>query len=538
MSSVQFLKYNLNEIHAASLTDHSELVSNLKSTRVYHTKNGWGRLWVWFYKLTKPLYKEDKQATCLRKCITQISVIFENEKSKVTGHIDKFEEYLRLRTSSTKVDEKDFHTARRSIKDWGHTSQFLKTDSIQKKISICKKYLGKDDPAPEFTSSHKTSLSSLLYLLKLEGKQQGPLPLDLVSKLLTKQSMQKEEMTKLVSWISKFKKVRPIHKFLTEFSKHIINPDIIQFELTCLKNECYVFKKPDPKHLKWRESLKSGDCLQGSIRNQLQNITIGDSFGKKESQPDEQIFFTIKEHPDKLLMISSNRALLALKMKWASEGGWALRSPIFDYIDPKGKFAIIEKFRTPLSSLAWTSTSILKENEKNIALPIANYVKWLQDQNMSVTNLNPEYVMFDSTGKLRAAKNQERIKYDFVALEKFIQECSHNNLTVFQYLMKASGLWESKHGCFFRGVVADTLYEENVNISLMASARGVIDQKDLKQAEELRKSILMLRDKLAIEFKFDKKHIGKHIEAVYLELKASFTLWPTFEELVKKHMIA
>lgn len=538
MSSVKFLKYNLNEIHAASLNDKAELVSNLRATRVYNSLTGWGRLWVWYYKLTKPFYKEDKRAAQLRKCLIHVDVIFERERKNVSENARKYQEYLRLSASSTTVDEKNYHQARRGIKEWKQTTQFLKPNLLQKKKELCQKYLQEGDRSPEFLSGSKLSLSTMHHLIKLEGKMQGPLPLGLVNKMATGQNMDKFELEKLLNWISQFNKVRPLHKFLTEFSKYMVNPDIAALEITCLKNQCGVFKQSDPKHLLWRQKLEAGKRSKKiPINGVFQNITISGQFGKKETEPDEQIFFAIKEHPDKLLMVSSNRALLALKKAWTKDGSWGLKTPTFYYLDPQGKYAVVEKFPLAITHPEWKSTTKICERDKKFVEPMANYVKWLNNQKISVTNLDLRYIMFDSYGTLRTVKIQEKLNYDYFALEKFVLEFSQNNLAVFQYMMKESGLWNSKHGSFFRAVVRETLDNKKPDIPEIGTFRGIFERKDLDSAAELSKSILMLRDKLASELNLDKDVVGKRMAAIYEEIKASRVLWPTFEDIINKELL-
>lgn len=72
MGSLNILKYNLHEIHAASSMDGGELVSNWQGTRVYLSTTGWGRLWTWFYTLAKPFLKEDLILNKLRATIQTI----------------------------------------------------------------------------------------------------------------------------------------------------------------------------------------------------------------------------------------------------------------------------------------------------------------------------------------------------------------------------------------------------------------------------------------------------------------------------------
>lgn len=372
-----------------------------------------------------------------------------------------------------------------------------------------------------FLEAPEESLLNLQFIIKMEGKLQGPLPLDLIHKEATSQKMAKRETKSLNHWISQFQKVGPLHKLFLSLSPFMENPDIVKLELKSVLAKNPLFKTADSKHLLWREKLKRG--------MQLGDYTLGKRVGRKVGGLDEQIFYEIQEDPDKLIMISTNRSLLGTKEAFAKEGSWGLKTPVFEYVDPKGKFAVIERFQTGIKDINWTSTNKLLPADQKMAEPIANYINWLLQKNISVSQLEPKYVMFDKEGRLRSVKIQERNLMNYPILEKFIFETAKGNLPVYQYMMQQSGLMNSKFAGFYKAVVREALIEGMPDIGSMAADRGINDQRDIEKATELCDNIIKIKNRIVAKCRVDRKIAGRTILTHYRQLNTASVLWPTLE---------
>jgi hypothetical protein len=523
MSNLNNLKYNLHEIHAAASLPGGELVSNFSETRVYLSTSGWGRLWTWFYNWKKLLFNDDIRLSKLRTTIQNIDEIFSEEPENVRVHAESYEEYLQLRLNSNDVEENDYHEARRGIMNWHQATKFyFKERNIVQQTDLCSKYLEVDEFLPFFSEVPDGYFSQLHHIIKMEGKFRGPLPLDLIQKGVTGQKMTKTETTNLLGWITQCRKVRSVHKLLTSISPFIDNPDVAKFELDCLKKQNTLFKEIDWKHIEWREKLQPG--------MQLGEYTLGEQVGGKTDSFDEQIFFEVEEDPSLLFMFSTNRSLLRTKEIWAPEGGWGLHTPVFHYIDPQEKYALIEKFEFPISEINWVSTLGIMPQDKQIANPIANFVKWLLNYDMSLSQLHPKYIMFDAEYVLRSVKIQERVPMNFPALEKFLVEAANGNLSVFQYLMDQSGLSRGKHAYFYRTAIKEALKNGSVPDTRDIGANiGIIDRRDLEMASELCNSILSIQNRCVANLQADRKLIGKIILTLIKKYETYSTIWPTIE---------
>jgi hypothetical protein len=519
MGDLNTLKYNLTEILATSLSENGELVSNLSGSHVYDSSSGWGRLWTWFYFLSKPLFKDDLRLTNLRTSLQNINSVFRRELEFVISQTRVYEEYLKMRLHSNDVNEGDYHQTRRVIKTWHQTTKLLYNEKFHPLVTkLCSKY---SENIP-FLEKPKDSISPFYNIIKIEGKHQGPLPLDLVHKGITSQNMSSAEKKKLSKWIKGHEKVRPLHKLLLSVAPFMDNPNIVKFELDHLRNGCTLFKSPDDKHIAWRNTLKPG--------SKLGQYALGEQIGRKIEGFDEQIFFEIPQIPDKLVMISTNRALLAAKSAGVKEWGWALRTPQFHYIDPKGKYAIVEKFERQLTDIQWKSVHALVPEDIRIADPIAYYISWLLYQNISVTQLSPKYLMFDRDGVLRTVKIQERTYLNYPEMENFLFEVAYGNLPVFQYMMYKSGFSNTKFLYFYREVAQKALQDELPYIRSIGGNRGIIDSRDIEKATELSENLIKIRNRLIVKCNTDRETAGKILFTLYQNTCAACTLWPTLEE--------
>lgn len=484
-----------------------------------------------FYKVAGVFSKDDIKFSKLRKALDNTEAIFTKELLTVRKHAQKFEEYLYLRLNSNQVDESLYHEARRGLRKWTEATKFFRKQKfLRNEIALCMKYLEKSAASLTFLEPKDDALSRLQYIVKLEGKFQGPLPIDLVPLAAKEGEVEQKDFNKLIEWISNFKRVWPVHKFLASIFSYIDGTDIVSFEIKCLENQCNIFKQSDPKHILWRQTLHPG--------TKLDQYTLGKQIGVKVGGSDEQIFFEILEHPDKLMMISTNRSLLAIKKEWAQRGCRGLRAQDYQFIDPKGRYALVEKFNLKISDLTWKSEDKLEEEDIRMATPIANYIRWMLDNNLAVSCLNAENILFDSNGTLRSVKNQERssVNFNFPACENFLLDVSKENFEVFKYLFHHSGLSDTKFTAFYRKAVSEALYNGMPNIPNVGASRFICTKKDIEKGTELCDRVIRIQNRFLAEYKINKEELAKVMNAVYLKLETASLLWPTYEDDVRSHL--
>jgi hypothetical protein len=229
-------------------------------------------------------------------------------------------------------------------------------------------------------------------------------------------------------------------------------------------------------------------------------------------------------------MFRTNRSLLITKDYWGPEGGWGLHTPVFHYIDPKGKYALIERFELPISEINWVSTLGILPQDKQVADPIANLVKWLLNYDMSLSRLDAKYIMFDAEYVLRTVKIQERVRMNFPVLEKFLLDAANGNLSVFQYLMTKSGLSRGKHAYFYRAVIKEALKTGSVPDTRGIGANvEIIDKRDFEMASELCNKFISIHNRCVANLQADRNRIGKIIYNLTKKYETYSTIWPTME---------
>ena len=525
MSELSILQDNLYAIHTASKRVQGELVSNFQGTRIYCTSTVWGKLWTHFYSAARYFSNDNLKLTRLQNAIQHTDAIYKRELESVKKNAIVYEKYLFLRLHSNAVDESLYHAARRSLRCWSEATKcFQKPRFLEAERNVCAPYLQPGAPNPSFFEKKDRTLSPYQYLVKLEGKFEGPLPLNLFKKEAIQDKGNQNEFKKLMEWLSRFKKPSQIHKLLATIFKFIEGVDLVSFEIECLKKGHTIFTQSDPKHMCWRQTLQQGTVLDG--------YTLGKQVGEKIGNLDEHIFFEIQEQPDKLLMVSINRSLLSMKKEWAKRAGWGLKAQEYEYIDPKGRYAIVERFDKKVSDTNWKTKKSLNKLDAKICAPIANYVHWLLKNNLSVTHLSAKNMMFDKNQTLRCVKNQERGSIDFHSLENFLFEVSKQNFLIFKHLIQESRLHDSHFNSFYTVTVNSALHSGVPDISSIAASHGITNKHDIDHATELCELLIKIQNRFLAEYNIQKEALASVMFNIYSKLESKSLLWPTFEDHV------
>ncbi|MFQ5729956.1 MAG: hypothetical protein ACE5GN_06315 [Waddliaceae bacterium] len=556
--SLNALGSNLREIYDTvndSKNVTAELVPNPFGTRVYNTSKGWGRLWRWFFKITDTLFGKSFKLRKLRQAMLKTQKIFREHLPSIRKNIKTYQTYLQKKSAGYPVEEKNFHKARRSITTWNHATvpflEFVRNGGNEKLSKLFKTYYPSNSGKSPFLCDQEMGpLKELQKIINLEGYLHEPLPLPILEKLATGKIITDSDKKALALWIDKLHKLKakihigPFHDAMAALVNHLATlqypepPSLASLELALVDHRLTLFRQKDPKHIKWRNTLQPGDHLTCNGKE----ILLGEPIGKKFFDKDNNLVFGIKDNPDKVVYIGINRAVLGLKEKISKENSGGIPNARFLEIDKEGRFALMERLQEPLERYPWkTNANWLHHEDRDIATPLANLVKWMVQNKVTPQNFSPKHLMFDTKGRLRYAKICIPGNFDYTVLEDFLFACANGNRTVFCSLMSDSYLHVHPYQKFYEKMLKHALEGNKKKAATVAALDKISDPKIVDRGEALHQEVLKLKEsccrKIYEKFRVSDtetlvKTVKEEIFGFYYHTHASGILWPTIEEEV------
>lgn len=543
--SVSTLSNNLQEIYVASLQGKDKmpsLVADISGCQIYYTRVGWGRVWTWVYGLLSIFGCKDMRAKKLARAMQKTHESFTARLPVVQKATETYRTYLEKKSLGVRVNECDYHLARKRLTDWNVRIKPL-VQSLQKHCPA----MSTDLFGGAANTQNSQQELDLQFLIDLEGRLRKSLPLDILKKLATKQPLKEKENKTLSKWIchlnkmgEKFK-VGPFHDALIAYIKFLgtfeynKEANLVRLEYALLSRNLQVFKQKEEDFLKWRASLRAGDNL--FCREKA--IVLGEQIGKKSEGWDGTVLFAVEGDAGKVVALNINRALPAIKTLIGYEEGACIHNVKCIDVDTVNGVALHERLTDSLAEWEWQTTDEVHPQDVDRLTPLVNNIKWMIQHQATPHVMYPKRLMFDNAGILKSTRPCIPREFDYMGLETYAHACSKGNRRIFSYIMDRSGLFGHSYRTVFHTMAQKALEEVKVKAEDVAAIEGIIDSRVVDKANKLYYAILELKKQCLMKL-HDVYHVPKpdaveaSLKLVLLELynnyKSVAILWPQMEE--------
>jgi hypothetical protein len=591
--SLELISHNFQNIYAAAHSNQEiiHLVPSLWGNKLYCPSAGWrGRILRLIYFFANVLVGSAFFEKKLNAAIKATHAIYQElEKFRYRLLDSTYQEYLNARFANSKNHAAlpVVNNAREQIQLFYQATypliELVRSEKSRKLNTFLHAHFPEIYDKKDKPFYDKTSFKSLrkhVKIMALEGMTAGELPFHIFQKVICKEPIQQssqvadKEQKSLLKFIKRIHQAKEQGKFeielfhegmkslilsLPHYRKENIGADLVSLEKTLIKEGCFLLEKFDLKHLQWREGLQQGcklikanqpfyfrdkknqehlfelgDSLKGHETTQLPNLyKVFEIFKPHTSQKYEKVLFVVG--PNKLCFEYS-------KLLRSEEFFWALATPQFKYIDPKGRYAIIEKLPTSLESIAWHThkKSKLSKMNRAYAEPLRLLIRFFVEEKNTPRYLNVEYFKFDGKGRLKSTKDCIPSGYlDSIGLEEIIFIAAQGNLPVYQHIIEPllQASQNRKVLIFFRQSIRTIFSKCPVPIESLARKYGLKNKRVKTRARELQQKALSLKEDCyqAVYHHFEHegidkssllKSIKKSLLALYKNHRTFGRLWP------------
>lgn len=597
ISSLGPLSDNLQEIHYAVKNANSQnlaLVANFSGNRIYDSRYGWGRLWRWFYNAVECVLGNEWRLSKLQKAILHTHQLFQKGLIQLKPLLERYQAYLRQAGNEYALSDTNHFALKNVISKWNAATKPFVTDSLftsknntdylryEKLLRYCfGEDLSQEDLSLKFNIPplEHQELRFCQKIIDLEAISDGALPLAVFKKVFKNKILNPLDYKSLDRWIKKINTntacLKVVHSGIKALARHYLKKDDInltsvpRLEAILTTRGCRVFEEIDNQHFAWRQSLKPGSLLSFNLKEETQGdelslnsesdlstietdnafsvsrvnsktITLGKEICSSSSNELRTRVFNIKEIPSHVVIIAQNRAILAIRnIREHFQTEFDINPILFEDITRDGSLGFMEKLQ-PLNAKKWTSIHGKISEEDTPALEmLLSFLQQLVSHSQSLANLTAPSLMYDKEFKLKTLKPIKKVPFDFNALENFACECAGGNLTVFQHLMKNSGLSKLPTALFYREVFENTIKGESINFSDLAGIYKISDPKIVDRSSVLSREIISHQHRLWIqikefqpdrESKILKEQISKTLFSCYQATGTASFLWPSLAQ--------
>lgn len=501
------LNSNLYEMHL-SLTNktHGELISSPIGNRLYVKNRGWGRLWKLFFIIIDLLFGPDFKIKKLRKSIVLTQKTFQNEFSKAKQSVQKFQKgIIQILEEDRNFLEKEFQYNKWQIHRWNSISLYFLNSLQSKTKNSLELVLNRYSVNSSFRKILKDKLLKDFKLfqkiINLESSLQKATPFLVLRKLSQDKILSSANEDEIKAWISHINKnikkisIRKFHhslqaivQFINEklCTPYTVKAGISRLEYELAKRDLKLFKEPDIKHLQWRKHLTSG-C---KIVINGKEIVLNEEIGFIKGRDDHNKIFSIENDENQIAVIGINEAILGMKASIATYLSWGIRPATWLEVSEDGRFALVEKLKTPLSSVNWKSRNFLDTEDLKKMIPVINQVKWFIEQNSCIENLSVKTLMYDKDGILKSTKPTIQSSFNLPKIIKFLKNFSQKNKIIYQDLIQKTGIVQHRYLSFFDEVVEKTLCGDPLSIQDLAAFHRIICPYTIKKAIKLQSKLM------------------------------------------------
>lgn len=548
------LKDNIQELYHASCRPGAQplsLIANWSGSRIYYSNRGWGRVWKYFYRLVEAIAGKEFRLEKLKQAVIITQALFSRELIHVQDAAEKYQNYLYQLSNNYPVQEADVFEARKTIREWlPATGPFVKAiqTNLQPKLELLFRYCFGDNLPTEvirelFASPSEKSLRCFKHIIDLEGACAGALPLPEIKKVMKGKIISPLDKKVMDRWINKIERndlsVTPVHRGIKALSQVNMKKDSEAVPLDPALVEQYmeahgsaVFRKVDLAHIAWKKSLRPGDKLSSNGSE----VTLANEINPSASDIDKTSVYALVDNPNQVLVIGQNRAVLGIRNLNQKKGNAiGIEAAQFDMISSDGRWALMERL-LPLKAKKWVSVNTLNPEDQPSVDALVELLKRFISKNQTPTNFDPNAIMLDVKGVLKALKPLIMQPFDFNALEEFIIDFSAENKLIYSHLMKSSELSSHKVGKFYHESLKSAFKGDQTAPADLAGIYRIKDPRVIDKSLSLVKEGLQLEKKICAQMrelfpqyegKVIKEKVSKALLAMHLESGSGGFFWPT-----------
>lgn len=569
--AIDILRQNLPPLYHYAKNESkgpTELIANFSGTCLYNSSRGIGRIWKIFYVIIQIFIGDSFQIRKMKQALLKTQEAFRNQLEIVTKHVKIYQTYLNKASKGFPIKEEAVYETRFIITAWNDATQPFLQMIRQKKHTLLtdlfSHYLGKKKENFEeaFQSNIYKECVQIQNIIDLEGIYQGPLPLESLARFSTGQKLYDENKKDIKNFVKKSNilaqsiGIRLFHRALKGFLDYVKEDEknLVRLEIGLDNEKCKFFAEKDQDHLEWRCKLKPGHTIKCISEKNPQGwvLNLGEQLGRKVEGEDNNLYFSVKDHPDIVVWTSINESILGIKHWLRSEYVEGMNddaegcvTPVNFYdIDPRGRFAIIERMYQSLDSISWASTdsdNLAKADCKKCSI-VSKFIEYMIGSNTTPQPFAPKNFMFDKNGKLRFCKIPREGKFDFNAVEDFIVAYANFNPSIHKYLMRNSGLLEHRYAkVFYARIVKNALKGDwpDINDFGKHTGKGITDPNVLDRGNALYQAITNIKERccnnavrefgLKIGHKQLEEIVDNAVMSCYKASCSAGVLWHNFE---------
>lgn len=560
-SDLKLVKENFQNIYPTFYGDavqESLLAPALWGNHVYHAKAGWrGRCLSVIYSIITFFAGGNFKQNRLHATILKTHQVYSDLEKQLSFHLNNYNSYLILKCEKDlSSEEKKIDLARKEIVRFyeatsPYTHLFRKTNgnkwrfktaiqtdrenhTIERIRAFADTYLSESnekESAPFFNEELLKKLYDFHHVIALEGQLEEPLPILSLKKLSLwghqpdggnemDQDLQKFQhgWCPKLNYLGKKIDVRNFHKALGAVvdvvrknysSEYFPAPSVSKISMAMNYMGFEGYHLADTKHTAWRKTLKEGDVFNYVKDGRRKKRFLGKQLSGKSEGLDKHLIFEVKNKegeidPKVVLKIGLNRADLEIRQIEREETKFTISTAEMTYLDPLGRFALMEKLTRPINQIEWktanreTATRLEKASDFETAKPFMEWIKWCVNQEQSPSNLDVRYLMFNDQGEMKTIKGSSGEEFNVMALENLAYEYANGSLLVYNHIIEPL---KNHRRCnhfkrFFEDVIENALTSYRgaaLSVSKLGALRGVTDKGVISSSEQLNKDVLRLK---------------------------------------------
>lgn len=551
---------NLQELYGLELAKKSpyhHVVPGLWGNRIYYSEVGWGRILKVIYAVWTFFFGTRSVVDKLRRAIEYTEKAFERQFKALEKHFSSYQSSLiLLLEEDCYFDPKSYAKERWIFTRWHDSSapfiRLVERGLSPKSDCLFKRFLGRSTSKFVQIPNYK-QIRSYQRIIDVVRQIPGKPPLAVLKKLSWKKQLFQEEEKALKVWINSIHslgdkmKVMTFHKGMTALVNHVEGmhrthyvrkPMADDLELELAKYGLNIFRQKDAKYIQWCDSLKAGDEL--SIKDKKYSI---DKELLSCKMDNKLRVFTVKNSPNKVIVVGQNRVILSLKKRGAQECSWGIRPAHWFEVSADGRFAVVERLKIPLTKKRWRSDEEIHLDDILLLKPIVDQVSWFVKQKATPKNLDSSYLMYDQMDSLKSTKILIKGEFNYPKLVDFCKKCANGNLTIYKHLVSETGLYKHSYQKYFQEVLKRTLegtddLPEDIGASLQFQ---ITDYPVIEKGKSFQKMVIkfqkkcmkkllqeyVIKDPLSLA-----KEVAKQISKEYIQSQSICSLWPKMSKSV------
>lgn len=526
------------------------LVPALWGDHIYHARTGLvGRCLSVFYQVIQFFAGDSFRARRFQEVVQKTHLAFKKLEADLIPHLKAYEKYLSKKSTIGHIkDEKRIDFSRREIRRfYASTSPYVRlfrraysnerrfqpqnkieeAKKVEERVRLfSQKFLSKGAEGysgPFFDLQQSAEVDSYIHLIRAEGQIQEPLPLKPL-KLISAYGREQEvaddpnsELSQVRHWGQKLNNlgnkldIRNFHNALSALARFFQKkcresdapePKAVRIEQELVHGGFKGFHQVDKKHEAWRKGLYEGMEFYYEEKGKPVKAYLGKPLSGKLDE-DKNLVFEVKDAKNQVdscfvLKIGLNLADLEIRDKERKEAEFGIESAAMVYLDPKGRFALMEKLSEPLTNKKWKTTKgALANDDKAAAEKIKKWVEWFLDKDQTPNNLDIRFLMFNKKGQLKTLKGCLPEKFNVMALENLVYAYANGSLAAYTYMIQPLTVHPKfvQYLTFFRIVIENALKTDPTPVGKLGTLQvpEITDHGIIEHCKQLHEKVVELK---------------------------------------------